>query len=155
MNIPTVGHTFYEEMFACLQRCLCTCITGHLDRAMRIFKRGHALLECIRGRMEQRKRGQTREKITGFHLEVRNEILSDLVSMFMANLCKTFFVFSERTTIVRSFLDKENCQLPVVAKLPRCISRPVPFERDRDFVGTNDVSLSRRRVKLCVLFESF
>ena len=73
----------------------------------------------------------------------------------MANLCKIFFVFSERTTIVRPFLDKENCQLPVIAKLPRCIRRPVPFERDRDFVGTNDVSPSRRRVKLCVVVESF
>src|SRR5437016_7455861 len=45
--------------------------------------------------------------------------------------------------------------LLVIAKLPRCISCPVVLERDRDFVATNDVSPSRRRVKLFVVVESF
>jgi hypothetical protein len=45
--------------------------------------------------------------------------------------------------------------LLVTAKLPRCIRCRVPFERDRDFVGTNDLSASRRRVTLCVVVGSF
>jgi len=35
--------------------------------------------------------------------------LAILFPLFVANVCKIFFVFSERTTIVRPFLDKENC----------------------------------------------
>ncbi len=112
---------------------------------MRIFKRRHALIERIRGRMEQRKRGKTRKKITGFHSQECAEFIAILFPLFMANLCKIFFVFSERTTIMRPFLDKENCQLPVVAKLPRCIGSSVILERDCNFVKTvKAVNGSRR-----------
>jgi hypothetical protein len=70
------------------------------------------------------------------------------------DLMQNFFALSRSHQSSCSFAAME-ISLPVFAKLPRCIRRPVPFERDRDFVGTNDVRLSRRRVKLFVVVESF
>ena len=70
------------------------------------------------------------------------------------DLMQNFFALSRSHQSSCSFAAMEIALL-VIAKLPRCISRPVVFERDRDFVATNDVSLSRRRVKLCVVVESF
>ena len=77
------------------------------------------------------------------------------LSLFHTNLRRVFPLFCTSLNDRRASSPQLNCQLPVVAKLPRSRRRPVPFERDRDFVGTNDGSLSRRRVKLCVVVESF
>src|SRR6266567_9385276 len=67
---------------------------------------------------------------------------------------QNFFALSRSHQSACSFAAME-ISLPVIAKLPRCIRRPVSFERDRDFVSTNEISPSRRRVKLYVVVESF
>ena len=57
-------------------------------------------------------------------------------------LMQNFVALSRSHQSACSFAVMEIALL-VTAKFPRCIGRPVVLERDRDFVGTKDVSPSR------------
>src|SRR6476620_5828244 len=66
---------------------------------------------------------------------------------------KLAYLFSE---VGRLLFDEENCQLPILAELPRGISCPVVLERDRNFVETiKAVSGSRRWHQLFVVVMPF
>src|SRR5436189_2219495 len=59
----------------------------------------------------------------------------ELVSAVHGITCaKSPLSYLSARPIMRLFLSKEHCQLPILAKLPRCISSPIGLERDRDLV---------------------